>query len=136
MTIGYWTYEFCPQQHVRQFRKEGNRIGVEFNLGNYDKSADKVTVGVRGALTKSFVPHTFAQSYSNGTANRQTVVRVKCASAKNEHTLVGVEEPATHQYIFIFSSPLGCELSCAYASVAAAADAGAKPTEAGEEVPV
>ena len=55
MLVGYWTYELCPQQHVRQFRKEGNRVGVEFLLGSYDKRADKVTVGVRGKLDKVFV---------------------------------------------------------------------------------
>ena len=120
MLVGYWTYELCPQQHVRQFRKEGNRVGVEFLLGSYDKRADKVTVGVRGKLDKVFVPHTFAQFYGNGTASRRAHVRVRC-SQKNEHALLGVEEPSTHEYVLLFSSPLGCELSCAYAAVAAPA---------------
>ena len=123
MTVGYWTYEFCPQQHVRQFRKDGNRVGVEFALGFYERLSDKVTLGVRGGLEKNFVPHTFAQTYTNGTANRRTQVRVRC-SPRNEHTLMTVDEPSTHEYVLIFSSPLGCELSCAYAAVAARPPAG------------
>ena len=112
--------EFCPQQHVRQFRQEGNRVGVEFSLGSYEKSADKLTVGVRGALTtKDFLPHTLSQRYSNGTADRRTEVRVRC-SHKNEHTLLSVEEPTVHAYTMVFSSPLGCELSCAYGVAAVA----------------
>ena len=110
--------ELCPQQHVRQFRQEGNRVGVGFSLGSYDRSADKITAGVRGKLAKDFVPHTLTQTYSNGTANRRTQVRVRC-SQKNEHALLSVEEPSTHEYIMLFSSPLGCELSCAYAAIAA-----------------
>ena len=69
-----------------------------------------------GKLPATFVPHTFAQTYNNGTANRKTHVRVRCA-AKNEHTLVAVEEPATHEYVVLFTSPLACELGCAYAAV-------------------
>ena len=116
MTVGYWTYEFCPQQHVRQMRKEGQRVSVEFSLGHYERQGDKVTVGVRGRLDKAFVPHTFAQLYTNGTANRRSQVRVRCAT-KNEHALLAVDEPSTHEYVLLFSSPLGCELSCAYAAV-------------------
>ena len=98
-------------------------MGVNFELGRYDKSLDKVTVGVRGQLEASFVPHTFAQGYVNGTGSRTTQVRVVCAT-KNEHTLLAVEEPAMHQYVLLFSSPLGCELSCAYTRAVAASAGG------------
>jgi hypothetical protein len=114
MTVDYWTYELCPQQHTRQLRLEGSRVGVEFNLGKYDQAEDKVTVGVRGSLDKSLLPHTFSQGYVNGTAGRRSTVRVRCAN-KNEHALVGIEEPQTHNYVLIFSTPLACELSCTYA---------------------
>ena len=100
MTAGYWTYELCPQQHVRQYRKEGSRVGVEFLLGQYDKAADRLTLGVRGRMASDFMPHTFAQLYNNGTASRKAHVRVRC-SQKNEHTLLSVEEPATHEYALL-----------------------------------
>ena len=114
MVRDYWTYELCPGAQVRQFRQEGSHVGVEFQLGSYDKTLDKVTVGVRGSLDQNLVPHTFAQTYTNGTANRRVQVRVRC-STKNEHSLIAVDEPAMHDYVMVFSSPLGCELSCAYA---------------------
>ena len=56
-----------------------------------------------------------AEHYAQGTGNRRTTVRVRCSAHKNEHTLVSVEEPSMHEYVLLFSSPLGCELSCAYA---------------------
>ena len=117
MAVGYWTYELCPMQHVRQFRQERNRIGVEFNLGQYDKTADKMTVGVKGRLDPSVVLHTFTQGYTNGTANRRSVVRLQCSRDKNEHALISVEEPAMHQYMFLFSTPMACEVECARGQV-------------------
>ncbi|KOO21124.1 hypothetical protein Ctob_005689 [Chrysochromulina tobinii] len=67
---------------------------------------------VRDYWTYEFCPG--AQTYTNGTANRRVQVRVRC-STKNEHSLIAVDEPAMHDYVMVFSSPLGCELSCAYA---------------------
>ena len=132
VTIDYWTYELCPQQHVRQFRQEGKRVGVEFSLGKYERARDKMTVGVRGgAIPRDLTPHAFAQTYVNGTANRRTEIRVVCAG-RNEHALLSVEEPSMHQYVMVFSSPLGCELSCAYAT--APPPSAPPPPRAGEEL--
>ena len=112
MAIDYWTYELCPMQHVRQFRQERNRVGVEFNLGMYDKAKDGIVVGVRGKLDPSVAIHTLSQGYVNGTAKRQATVRLRCSMGKNEHALLAVEEPAMHQYVVVFSTPLACEVAC------------------------
>ena len=114
VTKDYWSYEFCPMKHVRQFHKEGHRITSEFSLGKYDKSTEaRLTLPTGVALPKGLTPHVFAGVYANGTGDRQTTIRVSCAP-KNEHTVLGVEEPAVHKYVLEFSSPLACELNCAF----------------------
>ena len=31
--MGWWTYEFCYEQHVKQYHAEGNEISAEYLLG-------------------------------------------------------------------------------------------------------
>lgn len=114
VTKDYWSYEFCPMKHVRQFHKEGHRITSEFSLGKYDKSTEtRLTLPTGVALPRGLTPHVFAGVYANGTGERQTTIRVSCAH-KNEHAVLSVEEPAVHKYVLEFSTPLACELNCAF----------------------
>jgi len=121
LTKDYWTYEFCPQKHVRQFHIQGDRgVSTEFSLGKYDKLSDKFAFEASGgSSTGSVSLHVYTQTFANGSSKRRAEVRSVCA-AKNEHALLGVEEPQTHQYVLIFSTPLVCELSCAYGKPARA----------------
>eukprot|EP00965_Chrysotila_dentata_P063236 2095548-Pleurochrysis_carterae.AAC.1 len=61
--------------------------------------------------------HDRTQNFVNGTASRRAEVRAVCSS-KNEHALISIEEPDRHHYVLVFSTPLVCELNCAYAIAA------------------
>jgi len=92
----YWTYEVCPTKQVRQYHLEGRKVTTEFLLGKYDPAADKLGTGA-----------TYTQTYVNGSGARSAALRVRCGR-KNEHTLLGVEEPAKHQYVLDFTTPFAC----------------------------
>ena len=102
-------------KHVRQFHVEAHRVTSEFSLGKYDDGRDaRLSLPTGAALPSGLSPHVFAASYVNGTGNRATDIRVRCA-AKNEHAMLSIEEPSVHKYVVEFSTPLACELNCAFA---------------------
>lgn len=67
-----------------------DRPKARFSTSRYDKEVEtRLTLPTEATLPSGLVPHVFAGSYVNGTGNRETIVRVRCAQ-KNEHTVLSV----------------------------------------------
>mmetsp|Transcript_23876 Transcript_23876/g.73077 ORF Transcript_23876/g.73077 Transcript_23876/m.73077 type:complete len:397 (-) Transcript_23876:234-1424(-) len=112
LTSGYWTYEVCPGRSARQFRLEGKITTTEMQLGSYDETKDRLSLGTPPGTAAGLAGHIFyTQSFTNGAGGRTAELRARC-NPKNEHALVAVVEPTTHHYILDFVTPFACEIGC------------------------
>jgi len=118
---GWWTYELCYNQHVRQFHQERDTLMSEFFLGRFDKEA---TLKHHQTLGKDFeeeavgdagVPKRFhSQIYTNGThcdltqEKRSTEVQFSCSTESSNNIVVSIKEPTTCHYTMVFYTPILC----------------------------
>eukprot|EP00274_Cyanoptyche_gloeocystis_P001553 CAMPEP_0196661394 /NCGR_PEP_ID=MMETSP1086-20130531/44010_1 /TAXON_ID=77921 /ORGANISM="Cyanoptyche gloeocystis , Strain SAG4.97" /LENGTH=306 /DNA_ID=CAMNT_0041996257 /DNA_START=195 /DNA_END=1115 /DNA_ORIENTATION=- len=94
---GYWDYEVCPGQSVKQFHMEGQQRGASFDLGLYDETLDE-----------DYEEH-YVQHFVSGSGGRRASVTFQCNHAEPEHhKVVSVEEPQAMSYVIDFSSSLMC----------------------------
>ncbi len=121
---GWWTYEFCVNKHVRQFRQQPGKNSApgaadpdspEFYLGH-------VVAAVRNKLPYEPKLHSkdprrsyaFA-SYTGGSGcdlvdqKRETEVRLSCAT-DGQDRILSVQEVALCQYRLVFASAKMCAL--------------------------
>ena len=128
---GWWTYEFCYRQHVRQVHlqavanKNGKRetkVVSEYVLGKFD--GRKETAGNEVEGPESIVPSledparkAFAQDYSQGHKcgitgqTRSTRVYFVCKPGTKTTFLVSVKEERTCHYVMVVNAPVLCEHS-------------------------
>ena len=122
MRSGYWTYEVCPGNSVRQYHAENAlsgaaKVRTEFSLGTHNPAADKYIESSQR----------FIQKYVSGADGRSSTVQHICAgNRRDEDGVISVAEPAARSYLITLRSAAMC--AAAAAAAGAAADTGGKAT--------
>ena len=121
---GWWTYEFCVNKHVRQFRQQPGKNSLP---GAADPDSADFYLGHVAAQVRAKLPYepklhaknprrsyAFA-AYTGGSGcdlvdqKRETEVRILCATDAQDR-IVSVQEVALCQYRLVFASQKICEL--------------------------
>ena len=102
--VGYWTYELCPWDHVRQYHVENQRgqqrRTFENLLGVYEPSYDVYTHAER----------LYVQRYVDGTDGRQVTVRYQCLdNSRDEEGIATVKEPVQKNYVITLKLESLCD---------------------------
>lgn len=101
--LGYWSYEVCPWQTVRQYHVDNlrspaaatpgsanERRTLENLLGKYEPSYDVYTPGER----------IYSQRYLDGDGGREVTVRYVCRqNARQDDGIATVSEPSERVYL-------------------------------------
>lgn len=104
--LGYWTYEICLGQSVKQFHVEGSAITVQYSLGNYARSVYKKS----GESGSNSVP--VLEIFNGGTncdetgSGRNSVVGYVCGVG--DLALTDVKEHEVCGYKMVISSRAFC----------------------------
>eukprot|EP01119_Soliformovum_irregulare_P005358 TRINITY_DN17126_c0_g1_i1.p1 TRINITY_DN17126_c0_g1~~TRINITY_DN17126_c0_g1_i1.p1 ORF type:complete len:312 (+),score=92.89 TRINITY_DN17126_c0_g1_i1:61-996(+) len=105
---GWWTYEFCPKKHLRQFHQEKDkpiRPQDDFSLGRYG--------GKVGTIHDGY----YAEEYVQGTVcditgkPRTTQVRYICSADRMSTSLSEIIEPSSCNYVLTVGIPQLCKHS-------------------------
>ncbi|EJW88957.1 hypothetical protein WUBG_00131 [Wuchereria bancrofti] len=111
---GWWTYELCYNEYVRQFRLEGSKIvGKVISLGHYKNNSD-----INLSKHKSEKLPYFEQIYDDGTVcdvtekSRLTRVWYMCDDvlSTSEAYIADVDEPSSCEYIIRVKTGSLCKL--------------------------
>jgi len=115
---GWFTYEFCPGRHFRQYHDEKGAVTQEYFLGrgppnNNNLVANSLTQDPisQGLATTSY----YKEVYEGGTTcdltgeGRKTEIQYHCNPGENKlNFLSSVKEPASCQYLAVVETPLLC----------------------------
>ena len=106
--LGYWTYEICLGQSVKQFHVEGSAITVQYSLGNYarsvyKKSSDSGSNAVAVPVLEIFNGGTNCDETGSG---RNSVVGYVCGLG--DLALTDVKEHEVCGYKMVISSRAFC----------------------------
>lgn len=122
---GWWTYEFCFGQGIRQYHRETDgKLSAEFSLGFYDDKENQDLEASGGALIADHIDATydstrpaFLEKYSGGTLckefgyahPRKAKVLYYCSQRSVNHLLLSIKETQTCSYTIKISTPAVCD---------------------------
>lgn len=122
---GWWTYEFCFGQGVRQYHRDSDgRVTVDFSLGHYDEDKNRALETSGAALVSEQIDAThdvsrpaYLEHYSHGTyckefdmqTPRTSRVFFYCSQGGANHHILAVKETQTCAYTIKISTPVLCD---------------------------
>ncbi|KAL5985603.1 Protein OS-9 [Asimina triloba] len=117
---GWWSYEFCHKQHLRQFHVEDDKVLQEFVLGIYDPEATAAfnenqsdISTLKDPRSKDASQRYHAHLYTNGTIcdltnqHRETEVRFVCSEPRV--LISSIKEISTCKYAITIHCPMLCK---------------------------
>ncbi|XP_058067431.1 protein OS-9 homolog [Magnolia sinica] len=117
---GWWSYEFCYKQHLKQLHVEDEKIVQEFVLGVYDPEATAAFSENRSDVStlkdprsKDAAQRYHAHVHTNGTIcdltnqPRETEVRFVCSEPR--FLISSIKEISTCKYAITIHCPLLCK---------------------------
>ncbi|GAB4828209.1 Protein OS-9 [Ancistrocladus abbreviatus] len=117
---GWWSYEFCYQQKLRQFHVEDDKTVQEFILGIYDAEATAAyhqnlsdISTLKDPRSKDASQRYHPHQYTNGTTcdltnqPRETEVRFVCSEPRA--MISSITELSTCKYALTIQSPMLCK---------------------------
>lgn len=114
---GWWTYELCFNQFLRQFHKNKDGSLDEFHLGYYSSEQSKQSTGAMISHSSKYGRKVITQEYTEGTEcdltgkKRHTTVTLLCMSTIGFVEIVGIEESVSCGYSVTISLPALCSLA-------------------------
>ncbi|KAL8040720.1 hypothetical protein ABFX02_10G116400 [Erythranthe guttata] len=117
---GWWSYEFCYQNRLRQIHSEGEKVVQEFILGVYDAEATEAynqkhsdISTLKDPRSKDASQRYHAHIFTNGTLcdltnePRETEVRFVCSEPRA--MISSITELSTCKYALTFQCPTLCK---------------------------
>ncbi|MBA0645768.1 hypothetical protein Goklo_013824 [Gossypium klotzschianum] len=117
---GWWSYEFCYQNRLRQIHVEEDKVVQEFVLGVYDEEATSAfnqnlsdISTLKDPRSKDASQRYHAHQYTNGTQcdltnqPRETEVRFVCSEPRA--MISSITELSTCKYALTIQSPMLCK---------------------------
>eukprot|EP00299_Pterocystis_sp_00344_P012768 c6176_g1_i1.p1 GENE.c6176_g1_i1~~c6176_g1_i1.p1 ORF type:complete len:391 (-),score=96.08 c6176_g1_i1:236-1408(-) len=104
---GWWTYEFCWKQQIRQFHAEGKEVVANFVLGVFDANRSKPQVKTAQNVGAQIITSVFPAGTVCDLTNRprETTVLFVCDA---QVMFASIRETATCEYTVTINTPAVC----------------------------